>query len=171
MKTLCDVCGNIKDASSLLCPFCGSRVDAIEPIKKTGFVHKTANLEAGRPVLEVALHRMHEIIDDAIRNDVKVLTLIHGYGSSGKGGVIRSECRKMLDFLKSKGVVSDYIGGEDFNKRSGTVKSLLRRYPQLGADKHLNRGNQGITLVILSWGLFILPTLVTTTIFNATFLS
>lgn len=171
MKTLCDVCGNTKDASRLLCPFCGSRVDMTEPIKRTAFVHKTVNLEAGRPVLEVALHRMHEIIDEAIRNDVKVLTLIHGYGSSGKGGVIRSECRKMLDFLKSKGVISDYIGGEDFNKRSGTVKSLLRRYPQLGADKHLNRVNQGITLVILSWGLLILPALAATTIFNATFWS
>ena len=171
MKTLCDVCGNTKDASRLLCPFCGSRVDVTEPVQKTGFVHKTVNLEAGRPVLEVALHRMHEIIDDAIRNDVKVLTLIHGYGSSGKGGVIRSECRKMLDFLKRKGVISDYIGGEDFNKRSGTVKSLLRRYPPLGVDKHLNRGNQGITLVILSWGLLILPALVATTLFNATFLS
>ncbi|GAB6193457.1 Smr/MutS family protein [Desulfocastanea catecholica] len=171
MKALCDVCGNTKDPSRLLCPFCGSRVEVTERIKKTGFVHKTVNLEAGRPVLEVALHRMQEIIDDAIRNDVKVLTLIHGYGSSGKCGVIRSECRKMLGFLKSKGVINDYIGGEDFNKRSGAVKSLLRRYPQLGADKHLNRGNQGITLVILSWGLLILPALVVTTIFNATFLS
>ena len=170
MKVLCDVCGNTKDASTVLCPFCGSRADMNEPIKKIGFVHKTVNLEAGRPVLEVALARMHEIIDDAIRNDVKVLTLIHGYGSSGKGGVIRSECRKLLDFLKSKGVISDYVGGEDFNKRSGTVRSLLRRYPQLDTDKHLNRNNRGITLVILSWGLMILPALATT-IFNATFLS
>jgi hypothetical protein len=150
MKTLCDVCGNTKDASSLLCPFCGCRVDVIQPVKKIAFVHKTVNLEAGHPILDVALARMHEIIDDAIRNDVRVLTLIHGYGSSGKGGVIRSECRKMLDFLKSKSVIGDYIGGEDFNKRTGTVKSLLRRYPQLAADKHLNRGNRGITLVILS---------------------
>ncbi len=150
MKTPCDVCGNTKDASSLLCPFCGYRVDVAQPVKKTAFVHKTANLEAGRPIVDVALARMHEIIDDAIRTDVKVLTLIHGYGSSGKGGVIRSECRKMLDFLKSKSAIGDYVCGEDFNKRSGTVKSLLRRYPQLAMDKHLNKGNRGITLVILS---------------------
>jgi len=124
-------------------------MDVAELVKHTEFVHKTVNLEAGRPVVEVALNRMNEIIEDSVRNDVNVLTLIHGYGSSGKGGAIRSECRKMLDYLKSNGLISNYIIGEDFNKRSGSVKSLLRRYPQLAADKHLNRGNRGITLVIL----------------------
>jgi hypothetical protein len=168
MKSVyCDVCGNKRGVSSLLCPFCGSRTELTELIGPTGFVHKTINLEAGRPGVELALHRMNEIIDDSVRNDVKVLTLIHGYGSSGKGGVIRSECRKMLDFLKSKGQIGDYIAGEDFNRRSGSVKSLLRRYPQLATDRHLNRGNKGITLVIFCWGLLILPTLVLTTIYNA----
>jgi hypothetical protein len=149
MKIVCDVCGNKRETSNLLCPFCGSKLDVAELEEHTGFVHKTFNLEAGRPVVEIALNRMNEIIEDSARNHVNVLTLIHGYGSSGKGGVIRLECRKSLDFLKSKGVINNYIIGEDFNKRSGSVKSLLRRYPQLEADKHLNRGNRGITLVIL----------------------
>lgn len=149
MKIVCDVCGNKRETSSLLCPFCGSKMDMAELVKYTEFVHKTINLEAGRPVVEVAINRMKEVIEDAVRNDVNVLTLIHGYGSSGKGGAIRSECRKMLDYFKSNGLISNYITGEDFNKRFGSVKSLLRRYPQLATDKHLNRGNRGITLVIL----------------------
>ncbi|MGB3210508.1 MAG: hypothetical protein WBB19_07350 [Desulforhopalus sp.] len=171
MKIVCDVCGNKRGTSSVLCPFCGSRMDMSVVGKHSGFVHKTVNLEAGRPVVEIALHRMNEIIEDSVRRDVNVLTLIHGYGSSGKGGAIRSECRKMLDFLKSKGQISEYITGEDFSKRSGLVRSLLRRYPQLGADKHLNKGNRGITLVILSHGFLALSTLISTNLFNATFLS
>jgi hypothetical protein len=149
MKIVCDVCGNKRDTASLLCPFCGSKADAAEVVKPTGFVHKVINLEAGRPVVDVALHRMNEVVLDSKRNSVDVLTLIHGYGSSGKGGTIRLECRKMLDFMKNKGIISDYIFGEDFNRRSGLVKALLQRYPQLGMDKHLNRGNKGITLVVL----------------------
>lgn len=168
MTIACDVCGNKRETTRLLCPFCGNKADVTEHKKKIGFVHKTFNLEAGRPVLDVALHRMNEVIEDSIRNNVSVLTLIHGYGSSGKGGVIRSECRRMLDFLKNKGLINDFIAGEDFNKRSGLVKSLLQRYPQLGEDKHLNRGNRGITLVIITYGLLFLPTMVLTTIFNAT---
>jgi hypothetical protein len=171
MKSVCEVCGNTIVSSSVLCPFCGSKVDVTQLVQHPGFVYKTVNLEAGRPVLDVALNRMNEIIEDSARNNVNVLTLIHGYGSSGKGGVIRSECRKSLDFLKSKGLIRDYIAGEDFNKRSGPVKSILQRYPQLGLNKYLNRGNRGITLVIFSHGLLILPSLVSTAIFNAAFMS
>lgn len=148
MKIVCDVCGNKRDTSNLLCPFCGSKLDLADLGQHPGFVHKTVNLEAGRPVVEVALNRMNEIIMESVRGNVNVLTLIHGYGSSGKGGAIRLECRKTLDFLKSKGQINNYIIGEEFNKRIGLVKSLLRRYPQLETDKHLNRGNRGITLVI-----------------------
>ncbi len=171
MKRVCDVCGNESEMASLLCPFCGSAVELTEIPKQRAFVHKTVNLEAGRPLADVAVHRMTDIIEDSVRNNVHILTLIHGYGSSGKGGVIRLECRKMLDFMKCKGIIGDYIAGEDFNKRSGSVKSLLQRYPQLALDKHLNKGNRGITLVILMMGLLVLPRLVLTTIFNATFLS
>jgi len=149
MKIVCDVCGNKRETSNLLCPFCGSKLDLADIVQRSGFVHKTFNLETGRPVVEVALNRMNGIIKESVRNNVNVLTLIHGYGSSGKGGAIRLECRKTLDFLKSKGQINNYIIGEEFTKRTGSVRSLLRRYPQLETDKHLNRGNRGITLVIL----------------------
>lgn len=127
----------------------------MEPPPDSGqrpFIHRTVNLEAGRPVVEVALNRLDEVIADARRNSVSVLTLIHGYGSTGRGGAIRSECRTMLGYMKSRGLISDYIAGEDFNKRSGLVKALLRRYSPLSSHRNLNNGNQGITLVILSNG-------------------
>jgi len=168
LMMVCDICGNELASSSLSCPFCGSSVEGAERVPHKGFVRKTVNLEAGRPVVEIALKKMNEVIEDSIRNDVKVLTIIHGYGSSGKGGVIRSECRKVLEFLKSKGAISDYIAGEDFNRRSGPVRALLHRYPQLAADKHLNRGNRGISLVILSSGLLLLLNLLSTIRYYAT---
>jgi len=171
MNIVCDVCGNERENLSLVCPFCGSTVDDAELKKPPGYVHKSINLEAGRPVVKVALNRLNEIIEDSVRNNVNVLTLIHGYGSSGKGGAIRLECRKTLDFLKSKGLISAYIAGEDFNKRSGLVKSLLQRYPQLVMDKHLNRGNRGITLVIFTLGAFVVTKIMLKTILNATILS
>ncbi len=135
------------------------------------FIHRTVNLEAGRPAVEVALNRLNEVIADARRTSIAVLTLIHGYGSTGRGGAIRSECRMMLDYMKNKGMISDYIAGEDFNKRSGRVRVLLRRYSQLSTDRNLNSGNQGITLVILSIGLLFFPKLLLAANFNATFLS
>ena len=146
---VCQVCGNEISSSSLKCRFCGSGQEVGDHSKHKVFVQKTVNLEQGRPVLEVALQRLSNAIIDAGKNNVTILTLIHGYGSTGKGGLIRLECRKNLDYLKSRGQIKDYIGGEDFFKRTGKTKSLLQRYPQLSADKNLNKGNRGITLVIL----------------------
>ncbi len=148
MVGICAVCGNEGEAGTQVCRFCGARQ---EPgwQGKGGFLHKTVNLEHGRPFAETAIRKLLSEIRAAKCERVRVLTLIHGYGSSGKGGVIKSECRKNLDYLRSTGEVKDYIPGEEFSSRSGVVKAWLRRYPELANNTNLDRHNPGITLVIL----------------------
>lgn len=101
------------------------------------------------PFVESALNHLQAAIREAKAAQVQVLTVIHGYGSTGKGGAIRTECRKTLDYMCSRGQLHSYIPGEDFSKQNGKVKDLLNRYPQLRLNKNLNRRNQGITMVIL----------------------
>ena len=169
MITVCEFCGNEREAAGGRCPFCGTKGAEPELPEIRPFLQKTVNLEAGRPTVDLALHRLTEVIDDAIRNKIAVITIIHGYGSSGKGGVIREECRKTLDHLKNSGTIRDYIAGEHFHKKHHQVRSLLQRFPRLRSDFNLNRNNKGITLVVLSYGLIycILPVIT----FYATLLS
>jgi DNA-nicking Smr family endonuclease len=47
---------------------------------------RTYNVEAGLPTLDEARRLVIEEIKRAKRERVKVLKVIHGYGSSGKGG-------------------------------------------------------------------------------------
>ena len=145
---ICAVCGNEGEVVSRTCRFCGARR---EPggFDKGGVFHKTINLEHGRPFRETAIKRLLNEIQTARIEQVRVLTVIHGYGSSGKGGVIRSECRKNLDYLCSTGEIKEYIPGEDFSGRSGPVKALIRRLPELANNKNLDRRNPGVTLVIM----------------------
>jgi hypothetical protein len=150
MEFICEVCGNEVSDSVSLCPFCGVQNEQKPAVASGRLSKKTVNLEIGRPVLDIALNRMNEVIADAKRNGVHVLTLIHGYGSSGKGGIIRQECRKTLEYMKIKSNIRDYICGEEFNRRAAPVKALLNRFPELASDKNLNRENRGITLVILN---------------------
>ena len=147
---VCQVCGNDISVSSLNCEFCGSKQDKEHLKQIREFVKKTINLEQGHPVLEIALQKLDDGIEDAAKNNIQVLTLIHGYGSSGKGGRIRLECRKNLDFMKSRGRIRDYIAGEDFSRKFGPAKVLLQRYPQLSTDGNFNKGNRGVTLVVMS---------------------
>ena len=149
----CQICGNEIDVALVRCPYCGSDQESKEqgqsfPHSKK-FSQKIVNLEQGLPTVEQALGRLQQAITAARQEQIRVLTFIHGYGSSGKGGVIRRECRKNLDYLYSKGEVTGVIPGEDFNRRHGTVKHLLNRFPELSRHPHLNHHNKGITLVVL----------------------
>ena len=79
----------------------------------------------------------------------KALTLIHGYGSSGEGGAIKTAVLRQLHFLRHQGRIQDVIPGEEFEGRSGRGRQLLRRFPFLAEHRDLNRANPGVTLIIL----------------------
>ena len=147
---LCQVCGNDIDQGLLICPFCGGKQELQTGTSPTGGAfHKVVNLERGRPLVESALKKLQMELDSARRQHLRVLTVIHGYGSSGKGGAIGAECRKVLAYLKGNGEINTFIPGEDFRVRSGATRDLLRRFPQLATNVNLNKGNRGITLVVL----------------------
>jgi hypothetical protein len=145
----CEICGNPIDKAPGKCPFCGALFSAHEAQMRRGLSRKTINLERGKPTVDVAMKRLSEAIAAGKREGITLLTLIHGYGSSGTGGAIKAECHKTLGYLKSRGTIKEYIGGEDFTRRSGQTRSLLGRYPSLKTDENLNKANRGITQVIL----------------------
>lgn len=145
----CEICGNEIARSASCCPFCGSELQPAKAGEKIAFHHRVVNLERGLPVVAVALTRLGIAVAEARQERIQILTLIHGYGSSGKGGVIRDECRKMLDYMQSKGEVQSFICGEQFSSHRGLVRDVLRRFPELNSDRNLNKENKGITLVIL----------------------
>ena len=145
---ICDVCGNDVREGSGTCRFCGASQGPVI-ISAIGFLHKTVNLEKSRPIVQKAMERLESELRVAKAERVRVLTLIHGYGSSGKGGVIRSECRKCLEYLSSIGEIRDYIPGEEFSVTSNRVKELIRRLPGLATNRNLGRHNPGITVVVL----------------------
>jgi Smr domain len=148
---LCHICGNEISPALLRCPYCESAQDSKEGDVSTTtmFIRKTVNLEQGFPTVEQALQRLEGEISAARLERVRLVTLIHGYGSSGKGGAIRQECRKKLDYLCRRGEIKGFIPGEEFSRRQGTTKQLLSRFPQLSDHPHLNRHNKGITIVVL----------------------
>ena len=75
---------------------------------------RTYNVEAGLPTLDEARRLVIEEIKRAKREGVKVLKVIHGYGSSGKGGALYVGLRKSFGLRKKEAVIKDFIAGEDF---------------------------------------------------------
>ncbi len=147
MQFLCEVCGNEVDSGISHCPFCESKLKFSIPGR--GIPHRAVKLKRGMPTVEQALGRLERELEQAKKERCRVLTLIHGYGSSGRGGVIREEIREKLQFLKYRGEINDVLAGEHFSTGNGSGRNLLRRFPFLRQHRDLNRGNRGITLLIL----------------------
>jgi hypothetical protein len=110
---------------------------------------RTYNVEAGLPTLEEARRLVMQQLKEARRERARVLKVIHGYGSSGKGGALCVGLRRSFGLRKKEGVIKDFIRGEDFSIFNPTVLSMLDAVPALRGDPDLNATNEGVTVLWL----------------------
>ena len=107
------------------------------------------NLEAGMPLAEDAVRRMRMGIQEMKVSRVKTVKLIHGYGSTGRGGKIRIAVREELAAMKKRGLIRDFIPGEDFGPLDAAARKLTDQDKTVSRDPDYGRMNQGITIVVL----------------------
>lgn len=107
------------------------------------------NLELGYPTADEALCRLEAEISAARKMKMPVIKIVHGYGSSGKGGRIRTAVRKYLAEQRAAGKVSAVIRGEDFSIFSEATRRAFTRCENLRQDRDLDSENMGVTFVIL----------------------
>lgn len=106
-------------------------------------------IKEGMPTVQQARRRLSTEIELGRRRGVRVIKLIHGYGSSGVGGKLRRALRRTLEELQSAGQVLRIVAGEDFTIFDGGARALLEACPELRQDPDLERGNAGVTFVEL----------------------
>ncbi len=107
------------------------------------------NVEEGLPTLDEARRLVIAELKQAKRSGVRVLKVIHGYGSSGKGGVLCHGLRKSFQLRKQERSIKDFIRGEDFSIFDDTTLALLEAVPELRGDSDLNATNEGVTILWL----------------------
>ena len=107
------------------------------------------NLESGRPPADVAVSRLASITAREKAAGKKAFKIIHGYGSSGVGGRIRTEVRRWLAGEKARKKIKAYIPGEDFTIFNADTLALFSVFPEARRDKDLERGNMGVTIIVL----------------------
>lgn len=110
---------------------------------------KVCNIERGLPTVSQAQRRIEEEIAAARLGGWNCIKLIHGYGSSGKGGMIRNSLPAFLNAQMRKGMIRDYIKGEDFSIFDSITQRAMLSYPELSGDSDLGQCNHGITILLL----------------------
>ena len=110
---------------------------------------KTVMLKEGMPSVEQARARLRSEIQSAQHAGIKVLKVVHGYGSSGVGGDLRIALQATLRQMVERGEIHECIYGEKWRRSDERSWELLKRTPELKDDSDLGRNNFGITLVVL----------------------
>jgi hypothetical protein len=110
---------------------------------------RMANLEAGMPTVHEALSRLDQELAVARRKGYGLVKLIHGYGSSGTGGDIRTAVQRRLAEMARDGHIRGCIFGEDWSKSHEQTWKLIQARPEFKEDQDLGRKNLGITIVVL----------------------
>ncbi len=110
---------------------------------------ESVNLEDGMPFVEEAVRRMNIGLQEMRVSGVKLVRLIHGYGSSGRGGKIGAGVRKELEQMKKRRSIRGFVAGEEFGPYSEDSRKLADQYPEIVRDPDYGRCNHGITIVII----------------------
>ncbi|WP_433965797.1 hypothetical protein [Tunturiibacter gelidiferens] len=100
------------------------------------------------PTLEEARVRLAQVLKFESSTPV-ALKLIHGYGSSGKGGVLRDGIRKSLLLRQKEGLISFFVTGEKWSIFELNSQRAMEMIPQLRSDSDLEKWNRGITIVVI----------------------
>lgn len=112
-------------------------------------VMKIVNLEESMPTVERARLLLEPELKTARQQGYKAVKIIHGYGSSGVGGALRTGLQATLRRAAQAGDIAEVIYGENWRVSDERTWELLKRYPEWKADSDLGRGNKGISVVVL----------------------
>ncbi len=141
----CNACGNPRTLVSRCCAHCGSE----EP-PHCNVNYLLVNLELQHPTSEQALTYLDQHIHAALLVGLKILLVLHGYGSSGMGGKIRQLVRQELHANRWADCVRDFIACEALKNRAELARRLPLPEPQL--DALIAQGvlnNSGCTMLLM----------------------
>ena len=108
---------------------------------------KVINLESGHPTADQAMNRLTNELYRVRASGTAYAKIIHGYGSSGQGGAIKSAFRRNVTQLISRRLITGYIPGEDFGPFSAKAQTAASKFRELKTDIDWGRSNDGITVV------------------------
>ena len=110
---------------------------------------KEINIKSDMPTADDAIKRITYHLHNSKKLGIKALKIIHGYGSTGTGGKIKVRARKYLSDQKKRGIIKNFIPGEDFSIFDEATRSAFAVCGDLRGDPDLERHNNGMTIVLL----------------------
>ena len=111
---------------------------------------RVVNIKKDNPNADYAMYLLDEEIKYSKAIGNRVIIVIHGYGSHGRGGIIKKELKSYLPYLKKKGKISDFVFGENWGELNDTKKIICKISPEIILHENLQSINSGISVILLN---------------------
>lgn len=105
------------------------------------------DIKSDMPTVSEAGVRLSEILR-LCQGREKVIKIIHGYGSTGVGGAIKTAVHRTLRARKAAHTIRAFIPGEAIALLKGFDEDIAKFKPLIQSDSDFRKGNDGITYVI-----------------------
>ena len=110
---------------------------------------RTINIKENNPNADYAIFLIDEEIKYSRAIGNRVVIIIHGYGSHGKGGTIKEYVKSYLPDLKKKGIITDYVFGENWGELNASRKRICEIAPEIILKENLSRLNAGVSVILI----------------------
>ena len=108
---------------------------------------RVVTIKEGLPTLEEAKRRLLLEVRRSHGEGVCVLKLFHGYGSRGRGGILRTGLRSVFSDYQRDGDIRGFATGEEFSIFHPTSLEMITVAPELRKDPDLGRSNPGVSFL------------------------
>ena len=105
------------------------------------------NIKQDMPIVADAMRYLQTSIERLKREKYNVVLIIHGYGSTGKGGAIHDKARQWLKAQERNGKIKKVIFGENFTLFNFEALALKNKCHEL--EPLLKICNHGVTVIEL----------------------
>lgn len=110
---------------------------------------RIVNIKKDNPNVDYALYLVDEEIRYSRAVGNQVVLIIHGYGSHGQGGAIKSGIKSYLPMLKKQGIIKEYVFGENWGDLNETKLKIERIAPELILNENLYLINSGVSVILI----------------------
>ncbi len=148
MGKLCGVCGNPVENRTTICPFCEQPTGISSGPRQRSDTVRVLNLKNGQPSTDEAERLLRSKLIAYRQESVRVVKVIHGWGSNGVGGAIRDRVHDVCQMLQAQRAIRLFVPGEAFSTYTQAGRTLVAQYPQLKRDSDFDAGNKGISLIV-----------------------
>jgi hypothetical protein len=110
---------------------------------------RTVNIKEDNPNVDYAMYLLDEEIRYSKGVGNRVILVIHGHGSHGQGGLIRLEIRNYLPMLKKKGIIKDYVFGDNWGDLNESKQKICEIAPELIINSNVRNINSGVSVILI----------------------